>query len=492
MGLQWSLSRKLGAAFAVLALLAALVGVTSIVTFQDIVREKDQVLEVYVPLSSDAHALMVQRWKAGATIRGYLVTKEYDRYRRQLDEVERDTAQLLESLGHRVVSEDGRRNLRTVSTAARAYLDEVNKLLEFAHRGGSEKEVLEMNSGVMRQRGDALVEVVRQFMEREDGLLREAKASAAAASVRARLLISGVALSAVTAAILLALLLTRQLTQQIGGAVGQVQSASTQLQASAATMVTGAREQATATTEIATTIHEVLATSKQIAIGAQRVAQIAERSSSTAVLGSETMNKTHTAVEAIRREVEQIVVHMLELGRKSQQIGGVVDIVSELAEQSSILAINAMIEAAGAGEGGRRFAVVAEELRKLADRVTGSTKEIRGLIDDVRSSVNTTVMATEAGAKAVDAGTKQFGEVASAFQSIGQGVATCAEAAREIELSTKQQASGMEQVTVAISEIASVSKQSETSTLELRQTAQQLARLSTELLTILRPDGRVA
>ena len=112
---------------------------------------------------------------------------------------------------------------------------------------------------------------------------------------------------------------------------------------------------------------------------------------------------------------------MLELGKKSQQIGAVLDIVSELAEQTNILAINATIEAAGAGEAGKRFAVVADEIRKLADRVAGSTKEIRTLIDDVRSAVNTTVMATETGSKAVDAGSQQFGDVADRRSSRSPG-----------------------------------------------------------------------
>ena len=111
---------------------------------------------------------------------------------------------------------------------------------------------------------------------------------------------------------------------------------------------------------------------------------------------------------------------MLELGKKSQQIGAVLDIVTELAEQTNILSINATIEAAGAGENGKRFAIVADEIRKLADRVAGSAKEIRALIDDVRSSVNTTVMATETGSKAVDSGSKQFGDVATAFKQIAK------------------------------------------------------------------------
>src|ERR1700691_4992717 len=130
---------------------------------------------------------------------------------------------------------------------------------------------------------------------------------------------------------------------------------------------------------------------------------------------------------------------MLDLGKKSQEIGSVLDIVSELAEQTNILAINATIEAIGAGETGKRFAVVADEIRKLADRVGGSTKEVRTLIDDVRSAVNTTVMATETGSKAVDAGARQFGDLASSFKQISGLVTTTTNAAREIELSTKQQ-----------------------------------------------------
>src|SRR6202167_3653583 len=141
---------------------------------------------------------------------------------------------------------------------------------------------------------------------------------------------------------------------------------------------------------------------------------------------------------------------MLDLGKKSQEIGAVLDIVSELAEQTNILAINATIEAAGAGDTGKRFGVVADEIRKLADRVGGSTKEIRGLIDDVRSAVNTTVMATETGSKSVDSGAQQFARVAEDFRRIAQLVTTTTDAAREIELSTKQQSTAVEQVNLAI------------------------------------------
>jgi methyl-accepting chemotaxis protein len=240
-------------------------------------------------------------------------------------------------------------------------------------------------------------------------------------------------------------------------------------------------------TEISTTISELLATSRQIAESAQRVAHNAEQTANSARSGHGTVDLTHESITGIRRQVDQIVSHMLELGRKSQEIGAVLDIVSELAEQTNILAINATIEAAGAGEAGKRFAVVAEEIRKLADRVGGSTKEVRTLIDDVRSAVNTTVMATETGSKAVDAGTRQFGDVASIFKQIANLLATTTDAAREIELSTKQQASAVEQVNTAIASVTQASMETETSAGQTLQTVSQMATLSKNLMRIIQP-----
>jgi methyl-accepting chemotaxis protein len=281
---------------------------------------------------------------------------------------------------------------------------------------------------------------------------------------------------------------SKSLSDQIGTAVGQVRSSSSELQAAANQQASGAKEQAAAMAEISTTISELLATSRQIAESAQRVAHNAEQTATSARSGHGTVDSTQDSITGIRRQVDQIVSHMLELGRKSQEIGAVVEIVSELAEQTNILAINATIEAAGAGEAGKRFAIVAEEIRKLADRVAGSTREIRTLIDDVRSAVNTTVMATETGSKAVDTGTRQFSDVASAFKQIAGLVATTTDAAREIELSTKQQATAVEQVNIAIANVAQTSVETEASAGQTLQTVSQMATLSKNLLRIIRPE----
>jgi methyl-accepting chemotaxis protein len=271
--------------------------------------------------------------------------------------------------------------------------------------------------------------------------------------------------------------------------VGRVQSSSAELQASATQQATGAKEQATAMNEITTTITELLATSRQISESAQRVAQIAQQTATSTRTGDTTVDRGNEAIAGTRRQIDLVVSHMLDLGKKSQQIGSVLEIVSELAEQTNILAINATIEAAGAGESGKRFGVVAEEIRKLADRVGGSTKEIRELIDDVRSAVNTSVMTTETGSKSVDMAAKQFGDVASAFKQITGLVSTTVDAAREIELSTKQQSTAVEQVNLAIASVSQTTRETEASSGQTLQAVSQLSGLSRDLMRLVRADA---
>ena len=306
----------------------------------------------------------------------------------------------------------------------------------------------------------------------------EAGARSATVAVGITTLIAGILVIVIGSGI------TRQLGSQLGAFVSRIRSSSSELQAAATQQASGSREQLSATTEVAATIRELLATSRQITDSSQRVARIAEETASGARTGADTVGTAREAIDAIHRQMDVVVGHMLALGKKSQEAGGILDLVNELAEQTHILAINATIEAAGAGESGRRFAVVADEIRKLADRVGGSTKEIRGIVDDMRAAVNTTVMATESSVKAVDAGTSRFADVSTSFQRITSLIGTATEAAREIELSTKQQATAVEQVSSAIGNVAQATRESDASAKQTLQAASELTELSRGLLRL--------
>jgi len=484
---NWTFGRKIAAGFAAIVILTAASGITAILSLRSVVASKDRVINGAAEALVAAEELRTDSARTQAAGRGFLLTGD-ETFLTTLNAVRSEFDKSLKRIRDLSLTDEERGLLERAERAAaehRVVLDDVLNL----RKGGTPIETIAQRfDELVAPKAQLVQDAVAAFVNHKRQQLALANAQAAAQARRANWMISGILVLAVIIAAISAVFLTRTLSSQIGTSVGQVQGSSAELQAAANQQATGAREHATAMSEIATTVNELLATSRQIAESAQRVAAVAEQTASSARNGEGTVELTNESIAGIRRQIDVVVAHMLDLGRKSQQIGGVLDIVSELAEQTNILAINATIEAAGAGESGKRFGVVADEIRKLADRVGGSTKEIRGLIDDVRSAVNTTVMATESGSKAVDVGTSHFANAASAFKQIAGLVTTTTEAAREIELSTKQQTTAVEQVTVAISSISQVSKESESSSLQTLQSASQLNQLSGDLLRLIRPQ----
>jgi CHASE3 domain sensor protein len=485
---MWTFGRKIAFGFAVsFALLLAIGaiayrGIDALTTTSYAATHSHLVLEriaALVSLGKDAETGQ----------RGFVITGD-EAYLVPYNDAVASLPKVIQDLrGSTADNAEQQRRLDTVQGLIATKLSELSRVIEQRRQAGLEPAMKLVQGGEGKRTMDALRQVAGD-MEREERELLKHRADeveSTAGGAREAIVVG-------TAACLLFVLaagwlLTRSLTAQVAAAVQHVQRSSSELQSAANQQATGARESATSMTEITTTMTELLATSRQIADGAQRVAGAAEQTAKAARSGDGTVKVANDSIAAIRQQVDLVVEHMLELGKKSQQIGSVLDIVSELAEQTNILAINATIEASGAGDAGRRFGVVADEIRKLADRVAESTKEIRRLIDDVRGAVNTTVMATETGSKAVDTGFRQFADVAASFRQIADLVATTTAAAREIELSTKQQSTAVEQVNVAIANTAQATRETEASSGQTLQTASQLAGLSKELIRLVQPQA---
>jgi methyl-accepting chemotaxis protein len=485
---RFTFSQKLAAAFTAVALVALAVAAVAVLALREVVRSKDRVIDFAGHRMVLSERLNTLSFVKANEARAYLMTRD-PRYLESLRSSRARFRAALDELKGAVEAPEAKRLLDVVGAAE----EEHNRGIEAVIAKSAADRSMQVSGAAverevrpLRQALNQSIEAFLQFEERRT--IEERDASSADADRNIRAVLALAALGAVTA-IALAVLLARVLGRQITTAVRHVQSSSSELQAAAGQQATGAREQATAMTEITTTITELLATSRQISESARRVASVAADTGGAARGGDTTVQRGQETFGSIRRQTDLIVSHMLELGRKSQQIGGVVDVVNELAEQTNILAINATIEAAGASEAGRRFAAVAEEIRKLADRVASSTKDIRALVDEVRSAVNSTVMATESGAKAVDAGARQFAEVAAAIAHIAGLVQTTTEAAREIELSTKQQATAVEQVNLAIANVAQATRESEASSGQTLQTASQLAEMSRGLARLVQSNA---
>ena len=475
----WTFQRKLAAGFAVMVGLTVLIAGIAVYALRTVVASKDRLVAVNSRNLTDAQRLLADSNGHVAAFRGFLLLGD-DRFLEQRREAAVAIEETFRSLDQSVYTPEGQRLLNDIRNAQTEFAALQERIIQLRKtRNGLEAATQAVQEAVPKR--EHLVATIGAFIEREQKLLEEGQLESTGRASMASTLMVCLAVAMVLFATATAVLLGRSLSKQIGGTVQHVQSSSAELQTSANQQASGAKETATAMNEITTTVSELLVTSRQIAGSAQQVAHIAEETLKAAQAGDQAVLQSQGAIEGIRRQVDTVVSHMLNLGKKSQQIGGVLDIINELAEQTNILSINATIEAAGAGEQGKRFAVVGEEIRKLADRVSGSTKESRALVEEIRAAVNTTILATEAGSKAVDIGLLRFEELTRGFKQIAGMVDTATQAAREIGLSTKQQMTAVEQVNAAISSAAQVTRETEASSAQTLQTATQLAQLSQNL-----------
>jgi methyl-accepting chemotaxis protein len=487
MGRTRTFGQKLALGLGITVMLTIVMAAIAVYAINRAVDSKDRVIAVNSHNLIDAAKLQTAAARKAAAVRGYMLSGD-PKFLEALKEARQDFFDSLGRLKTNAYTTEGKTLLRECEQLELDHQAYVEKAIAMKQEKASFESLTQFMRVDVIPRVERLHGRVDRFAAWEEELLKEARNASSAAAASATTLVVVIAGLIIVLGASVSVFLTKVLTRQIGSAVQDISSSSAELQTTATQQATGAKEQATAMSEVSTTLNELLATSRQIAESAQRVAHISSQTGAAAETGDKVVQRAHLSVGSIKKQVDVIVNHMLDLGRKSQQIGGIVDIINELAEQTNILSINATIEAAGAGESGRRFAVVADEIRKLADRVGGSTKDIRSLIEEIRAAVNATVMATEGGTKAVDAGTREFNEVASSLNQITGLVGTTTDAAREIELSTRQQSTAVEQVNAAVSNVAQVSKEAEASTAQALKTASELAALSRNLSLLIQPQ----
>jgi len=296
---------------------------------------------------------------------------------------------------------------------------------------------------------------------------------------------AGVFITLGALSITLVLALVVMLRRTIAGSIQRVQGTSTELTTAAGQQLESAKSLASSTAEISASLRSLMVTSQQIARASGQVLGVAEETKARATEGGATVHRSKETIAGIQRRVELIARQMTELDKNSKEISGVLVLIDELAEQTNILAINATIEAAGAGDYGRRFSIIGNEIRKLADRVSGSTREVRALIGGVQRSTESALITTRDGSIAVDHGAHEFMEVLTVFDRIDERIAATAEAAREIDRSTQQQISAVEQVNDEILGIMAATRQLEAASQASMETSASLQGVSHELAAVI-------
>jgi methyl-accepting chemotaxis protein len=275
------------------------------------------------------------------------------------------------------------------------------------------------------------------------------------------------------------------LVQQIQNSSIEVASAGTTVHTTASELASDSSEQAAAVVEITATMEELARTAAQIASNAASQAELESHAEASGNAGAMAVEEAVAGVSEVQKRISAIATRADTLGTRAKEIYRVLDLITEIAQETHILSLNAAIEAAGAGEHGRRFGVVADEVRRLAQRSQESVDSVRNLLDEFAGSIRTTVVATEEGIKEASRVLERTQSASSAIEELRGALADTARAAREISLATQEQRTASDQVVLTLKEVSQVIQRMAEGLKQFSGTADRLngLALSIQLLT---------
>ncbi|MBF0356420.1 MAG: HAMP domain-containing protein [Alphaproteobacteria bacterium] len=271
---------------------------------------------------------------------------------------------------------------------------------------------------------------------------------------------------------------TRMVTENLNASAAEI-FATTKEQAAAT------RQQAAAVQQITATVEEINQSGKQVAERAKQVSGSAQSMTNASNLGLQAVESIVKAMEGIRHQAGTVADNIVTLSERTQAIGEIIATVTDIAEQSNLVALNAAIEAADAREDGRRFAVVANEIKNLADQAKDATRRVRNILEEIQRGINTSVLLTEEAMKRVEYGREKVTVADEAIRKMTANVAESANAFQQIGGATNQQQIGFEQVVQALQEIRQASQQTASSTGQLESAAGGFNSLSQELRAVI-------
>lgn len=269
----------------------------------------------------------------------------------------------------------------------------------------------------------------------------------------------------------------RSMIEEVTKTVGQVAAAATQIAASAEEMATGLKTQEGQTTQVSAAVEEMAQSVTEVARKGAEAAKAAQDAGSDATTGGQVVESTVVEMKAISEQVNESAKAVADLGKKSEAIGQIIGVINDIADQTNLLALNAAIEAARAGEHGRGFAVVADEVRKLAERTTQATDEVAKSIREIQGETGRAVERINAGTQRVTNGVELATRAGDALKRIVAGSQTVQAMVHAIAAAAEEQSAASEQIARSVESVSAVTKESNQAA---NQSAQAAADLSTQ------------
>ncbi len=303
----------------------------------------------------------------------------------------------------------------------------------------------------------------------------------------------------------------QQAVQEISRSSGQLNHSASQLALTAGliqqhngpqeqvihSMAAAVEQMSSSVAEITSTMEELSASSTQIADHSQSVVDVANHTLESSKRGAGAMQELEQHMTGIHNNYEQSLQDILDLGNQSKEISKVMDLINNVADQTKLIAFNAALEASSAGEAGKRFSVVAAEIRRLADSVTESTRSIEERTQAIQNAISRLVITSEKAVSSVRAGLDVSMETARELHELVDAASRTSNAAQQISLSTRQQKTASGQVVVALRDIANASATNAQSVRDITGISEQLLDMSNALDTLVqefrinnRPGGQ--
>jgi methyl-accepting chemotaxis protein len=523
-----SIRLKLGICFGCLLLIIAVMGSVGYYSVNHLAALSHRVDQAMIKkdLASQVEAY-IEMQTTGA--RGYLLSGKQETLKR--DEEGREGYQTaIKELDRLVLTEEGRRCLSDITQSYAEYRTIVDKEIEL-RRAGHAKEAAEMGfTPHMTEVRNGLRTAVANMAALQEKRREDAMKEQSDTQSNARILTLSLAMVGIILGLVIATLISRSLTnsiarmllliqeiagnnlgvedmtvtsedelgkaglalnqmknslrdmiQSIAGTAEHVASASEEISSSATQQAQGAETQKDQTAQVATAMQEMSSTVQQVSENSNRASDAARRAAETARHGGAIVEESLSKMRAIADSVSATARKMEELGKSSDQIGRIIGVIDDIADQTNLLALNAAIEAARAGEQGRGFAVVADEVRKLAERTTTATKEIAQMIKNIQDETKNAVTAMEAGTGQVEDGVKTTGQAGDSLKQIIEVAEQVGEMITHIATAATQQSSASEQVNNNMDQIAKLVRESAIGAQQSAKACQDLSGLALDL-----------